>query len=192
MRTTRIFGYYRLVFGHNDKQEQIDFLRNMGVDVSTESTTLISETPKAPRNVRQAWNNLVNKVRSPDMIYVPYLECISKDLHTIAKDINNLVSRNITVTIGPYYYNQSKIGKENLNQLNYFASFQQNSKHEKIDETKKIRGRKGGRPRKISPDEIENVKNMSDVLGIKSAAVQYGVSEGTIRNYLKRYNVEHH
>lgn len=185
------YGYYRLVFGHSDYYDQRDWLLNHGVDVSSDSRYVFTERPKSRRTDRQNWKELMRKAKYPDEIYVPYLECLGRNLQIITNEIVDLTNRRIKVTINNYQYDSnSKNGQTNLKNLKYFADFQQMVNFEGVNDTKKKTGKKGGRPSKLSPEKYDEFIATYKLHGLEQTAQIFKMSKSSVRNYLHKVQNE--
>ena len=155
-----IFGYARVSTSGQDTQMQLDALKQHGC------TTIYEEQESGAKRDRPQLDAMLSKLRNGDQVAVWRMDRLArslKDLLEITSKIEDAGAEFISLT--------EKLGTSSAGGrliFNVFASINQFERELLIERTKsslasaRRRGRLGGRPKKLSDADVEQMKLLMD------------------------------
>ncbi|WP_159723273.1 recombinase family protein [Enterococcus sp. CSURQ0835] len=182
-------GYARVSTGLQNLNLQEDSLKKFGCD------KIFTDHISGAKSHRPGLESAIEFVRSGDTIVVWRLDRLGRNMEDLIRIVNQLNERGIA-----FYSLQENISMDKASstgQLMFhlfaaFAEFERNLILERSAagrEAARARGRFGGRPEKLSNDDLRLIKTLADSgTPIKSIAERWEVSRTTIYRYLGKLN----
>lgn len=115
------YGYARVSTLKQDLTEQVDEIIAKGVD----ETNIFKDKMTGTKFDRPAWLKLMNTINNGDEIVVTKLDRLGRSLQVILKEIDELTTKQVTVTVGNMSFDRTTpTGKLMLNVMASFAEFE--------------------------------------------------------------------
>lgn len=180
-------GYARVSTGLQNLDLQEDSLKKFGCD------KIFTDHISGAKSHRPGLESAIEFVRSGDTIVVWRLDRLGRNMEDLIRIVNQLNERGIA-----FYSLQENISMDKASstgQLMFhlfaaFAEFERNLILERSAagrEAARARGRFGGRPEKLSRDDLRLIKTLVDNgTPIKSIAERWHVSRTTIYRYINK------
>lgn len=180
------YGYARVSTLKQDLTEQIDEISSKGVD----KQNIFAEKMTGTKSNRPAWIHLMNTVQSGDEILVTKLDRLGRSLQVILKEIDQLTTKNVTVTVGNMSFDDSTpTGKLMLNVMASFAEFERDMIVERMQGARSYKrktdptyreGRKKILTTAMQKAMLEYYKTHTQ----KETAKAFNISPRTVGNYM--------
>lgn len=180
-------GYARVSTGLQNLDLQEDSLKSVGCD------KIFTDKISGAKSKRPGLENTIEFAREGDTIVVWRLDRLGRNMQDLITIVNQLNERGIS-----FYSIQENITLDKTSstgQLMFhlfaaFAEFERNLILERSEagrQAARARGRFGGRPEKLSKQDIELLKTLVDNgTAIKTVAEQWNVSRTTVYRYLNK------
>lgn len=175
-------GYARVSTLHQDLSLQLDALHLAGCEL------IYQETGSGSKSDRPELMNLLKAIRPGDELVVWKLDRLSRSLKDLINLINELESKEVGFqSITDHIDTTTPAGKLMFHIFGALAEFERNIIKERTMaglKAARSRGRLGGRPRKLTPKQIQMAKSILDSPDNKNSvediARQFGVSRATL------------
>lgn len=155
-----LLGYARVSTDKQDLQGQIDLLKKHGC------TDIYTDIYTGKKRDRPEFEKLLNYARKGDTIVVFRFDRLSRNVKDLLNIIDELKKREIHFkSISEDIDTNSASGKLQLHMFAVFSEFEVNSISERTKlglASARARGRFGGRPKKITPENIIMAKALHD------------------------------
>ncbi|WFE68098.1 recombinase family protein [Thiomicrospira sp. R3] len=175
-------GYARVSTLHQDLSLQLDALNLAGCEL------IYQETGSGSKSDRPELMNLLKAIRPGDELVVWKLDRLSRSLKDLINLINELESKSVGfMSITDHIDTTTPAGKLMFHIFGALAEFERNIIKERTMaglNAAKSRGRLGGRPKKLTPKQIQMAKsilnNSNNKSSVEEVAHQFGVSRSTL------------
>jgi DNA invertase Pin-like site-specific DNA recombinase len=182
-----LIGYARVSTGLQNLDLQKDMLTKNGCQ------KIFTDKISGTKSKRQGLNLALDYLRPNDTLVVWRLDRLGRNLEELIKIVNNLNNNNIHLQSIQENLALNKSNATGQLMFHLFAAFAQ-FEHNLIQErttagriAAKKRGQTGGRPEKLTPNEVKLIKTLANNhTPIKTLAKQWNVSRTTIYRYLNK------
>lgn len=177
-------GYVRVSTSEQKIDSQLDALRPYNCE------KIFSEHISATKKERPEFNKLLAYIRSGDTLVISKLDRLDRSLRDLIDIVNDLNKRNINfICIQEHIDTTTPMGEFIFHLFGALAQHE----HRRIKErtiaglaAARVRGKRGGRPSKMSEDKIKKAQKMwdSNVVTITDICETLGVSKVTLYKYI--------
>ena len=180
-----IIGYSRVSTNDQSLDSQIDKLKEYGCE------KIFTDIVSGAKAERKGLNDMLDYARDGDTIVVFRLDRLGRSLKDLIEIMNELQKRNINFkSLSENIDTSTPTGKLIFHITGAFAEFERNIIRERTKaglESARARGRKGGRPTKITEEKIKMAKLLhSDTsLSIGDILKQMNIKKGIFYKMLK-------
>lgn len=178
-------GYARVSTGIQNLDLQVDALNTFGCD------KIFTDKLTGTKKHRPGLDDALSFVRSGDTLVIWRLDRLGRTMTDLISIVNTLNEREInlhSIMENINIDNSSPIGQLMFHLFAAFAEFERNLIVERTAAGRaaaRARGRNGGRPKKLSNEEIQLIKTLADnQTPIKTIAQQFHISRTTVYKYL--------
>ena len=180
-----LIGYSRVSTNDQSLDSQIDKLKKYGCE------KIFTDIVSGAKAERKGLNDMLDYARDGDTIVVFRLDRLGRSLKDLIEIMNELQKRNINFkSLSENIDTSTPTGKLIFHITGAFAEFERNIIRERTKaglESARARGRKGGRPTKITEEKIKMAKLLhSDTsLSIGDILKQMNIKKGIFYKMLK-------
>ena len=182
----RRIGYARVSTADQDLDPQLDVLRARGCD------PIYSERASGKKDDRPELAQALKALRAGDTLVVWRLDRLGRSLPHLVATVTGLAERGVGLeSVTEAIDTSTAAGKLVFNVFASLADFERNLISERTRAglaAGRARGRKGGRPPALSPNQLREAKLLltDPEATVTGVAQRYGVSRSTLYNGLKR------
>jgi len=180
-------GYARVSTGVQNLNLQEDSLRKYGCD------KIFTDSISGAKNKRPGLEQALEFVRPGDMLVVWRLDRLGRNLEDLISIVNQLNDREVAFKSLQENITMDKSSSTGLLMFHLFAAFAEFERNLILErsaagrEAARARGRLGGRPAKLTKEDIELLKTLvENGTPIKTVAEKWGVTRATVYRYLKQ------
>lgn len=180
----QVFGYARVSTGEQNLQMQFDALLEAGCDrILTEKASARGERPEL--------THLVDLLRAGDTVLVWRLDRLGRSVHHLIELVEDLQSRGVALkSLRETIDTSSPGGRLVVHVFAALAEFERDLIRERTAglASARARGRIGGRPRSLSPDQARLARSAFNAGGtsVNDIAAALGVARSTMYRELRR------
>lgn len=181
----QVFGYARVSTGEQNLQMQFDALLEAGCDrILTEKASASGERPEL--------THLFDLLRAGDTVVVWRLDRLGRSVHDLIELVEDLQSRGVALkSIRETIDTSSAGGRLVVHVFAALAEFERDLIRERTVAglaSARARGRMGGRPRALSPDQARLARSAFNAgeTSVNDIAAALGVARSTIYRELRR------
>lgn len=178
------FGYARVSTADQNNQLQLDALEKHGVD------EVITDTMTGSKKDRPGLNRLLDKAREGDTIVIWRFDRLARSTIDLLTLVDDLQKRGIHLeSLHEGLSTAGATGRLMLTMFGALAEFERALMMERVAagvEAAKAKGRTGGRPKSMTPEQIKMARDLVDAGHNKTEiATQMGVSRATLYRNLE-------
>lgn len=181
----QVFGYARVSTSEQNPQMQLDALLEAGCDrILTEMASARGERPEL--------SHLFDLLRPGDTVIIWRLDRLGRSVHDLIELIEELQSREVTLkSLRETIDTSSAGGRLVVHVFAALAEFEHDLIRERTLaglESARARGRLGGRPRALSPDQVRLARSAFNAgeSSVSDIAAALGVGRSTIYRAIRR------
>ncbi|MGL4755328.1 MAG: recombinase family protein [Aeromonadaceae bacterium] len=179
-----IFGYARVSTNEQDHALQLDALNKRGVD------EVITDTMTGFKKDRPGLNRLLDKAREGDTIVIWRFDRLARSTVDLLGLVDDLQKRGIHLeSLHEGISTTGATGRLMLTMFGALAEFERALMIERVNagiESAKAKGRVGGRPKSLTPEQIKMARDLVDAGHPKAeVAATLGVSRATLYRNLE-------
>lgn len=179
-----IFGYARVSTADQNHQLQLDALDRRGVD------EVITDTMTGSKKDRPGLNRLLDKARAGDTIVIWRFDRLARSTIDLLNLVDDLTKRGIHLeSLHEGLSTAGATGRLMLTMFGALAEFERALMMERVAagvEAAKAKGKTGGRPKSLTPDQIRMARDLVNAGHSKSAVAEnLGVSRATLYRNLE-------
>ena len=180
-------GYYRVSTPEQDPQLQIDALERAGC-----GKRVYGDTASGARDDRPQLNRVFDILRAGDELVVWRLDRLGRSLRHLINTIESLREQGVGfVSLTEGFDTSTNGGRLIFNIFASLADFERELIRERTRaglESARARGRKGGRPEKLSNNQIKTLKRMYDSRNhsVSEIAKTFDISRPSVYRYLSK------
>jgi DNA invertase Pin-like site-specific DNA recombinase len=186
-------GYARISTKDQSLSMQIDALKNAGCEQIHE------EIASGAKTARPILEEIMRNIREDDILVIWKLDRLGRNMAHLIHLTNKLIEKKVgLISLNDPIDTSTAQGRMVFGIFATLAEFERELIRERTQaglKSARARGRKGGRPKGMSPSALEKAaiaealyKNGS--IPVKKIAMQLGVSKTTLYLYLRHRNVE--
>jgi len=186
-------GYARVSTREQNLNLQIDALQKAGAE------RLYKEVVSGARAERPVLNELLQNIRSGDILIIWKLDRLGRSLKHLIELVNELMNKGIDLqSINGPIDTTTPQGRLSFNLFASLAEFERDIIRERTQaglSAARARGRKGGRPKGLSK-KAESTACAAETLynegklSVQQIAVQLGIAKSTLYSYLRYRGVQ--
>lgn len=179
-----IFGYARVSTNEQDHALQLDALNKAGVD------EVITDTMTGSKKDRPGLTRLLDKAREGDTVVIWRFDRLARSTVDLLGLVDDLQKRGIHLrSLHEGIDTSGATGRFFLTMFGALGEFERNLMIERVNagiESAKAKGRVGGRPKSMTPEQIKMARDLVDAGHNKTdIAEQMGVSRATLYRNLE-------
>lgn len=180
-------GYARVSTGLQNLDLQEDSLKTFGCE------KIFSDHISGAKSKRPGLENAIDFVRPGDCVVVWRLNRLGRNMEDLITIVNRLNERNVSFHSLQENITMDKSSSTGQLMFHLFAAFAEFERNLILERSAagraaaRARGRFGGRPEKLTKQDIELLKTLVDSgTPIKTVAEKWGVSRTTVYRYLNK------
>ena len=180
----QLIGYARVSYSSQNLDAQIDSLKHVGCE------KIFTDKVSGTARERTGWTELMNYVRSGDMLVISELSRMSRSLSHLLEIVDDLKKRQVDLkSLRENIDTSTATGRAFLSIMGAVSQMELEIKAERAEAGRaaaKARGKSGGRPR-TDPDKLEQARILyinSDKSAHKVCEL-FGFSRRTLFSYMK-------
>lgn len=178
------FGYARVSTSEQDLTPQLEALASAGCD------EVLSEKASGTAVSRPELGRLLDKVRKGDVVVVWRLDRLGRSIRHLLELVELFAARGVElVSLHEQIDTTTATGKMMVHLFAMLAEFERNLISERTKaglSAARARGRKGGRPKSVSDQQLKLARAMlkDDKVTVTEVARHLGVARSTLYRYL--------
>jgi len=187
-----LVGYMRVSTATQSFESQFEALRAAGCD----ARNIYGDIASGARADRPGLADALKFVQAGDTLIVTRLDRLGRTTIDLLRMIDGLASKEVTFrALQQDFDTSSSTGRAFLSIMSVMAEMERDLIQERVREgvrTAAAAGRRGGRPKSITPDLLRTIQHVIDSEGLtqSAAAARFKLSSSTLCRALKRLERE--
>lgn len=184
------FGYARVSKNDQNLDIQLQKLQAAGCD------EIFMEKVSGAKDERKELNRLLDKLRKGDTVYVVRLDRLGRRMMKLVEMINGFKEQGINfISLENHIDTTTPIGMVLFSMCAAFSEMERELIRERVRtgvEAAHKKGRKGGRPKALTPEKFDNLKSLkeADNLSVKTICKLIGITRSVYYRAIKELSFE--
>ncbi len=184
------FGYARVSKNEQNLDAQLQKLQAAGCE------EIFMEKISGAKDDRKELNRLLDKLRKGDTVYVVRLDRLGRRMMKLVEMINDFKKQGINfISLENHIDTTTPIGMVLFSMCAAFSEMERELIRERVRvgvEAAHKKGRKGGRPKALTPEKFDNLKSLkeADNLSVKTICKLIGITRSVYYRAIKERSLE--